>query len=48
MRVVYSEYTKNNIADIANYTEAKWGIAKRIELIGQIALFLLQIFNVTG
>ena len=37
MRVVYSEYTKKNITDIANYTEAKWGTAKRVELIGQIA-----------
>ena len=37
MRIVYSEQTKKNINDIANYTENKWGKSKRIELIKQIA-----------
>ena len=37
MLVVYSEYLKKNITDIAHYTDAEWGTLKRIQLLTKIA-----------
>jgi len=37
MRIVYSEYAKKNITEIAHYTEVEWGTTKRIELVKKLA-----------
>ncbi len=37
MRVVYSEETKGNLVEIAEYTQRQWGKTKRMKLIKQIA-----------